>query len=64
MSMPFNWFDIAILLVLALGVQRGRKHGMSFRSDHGRAEVKETIRLADDLMESAIVSATRTGVSR
>lgn len=29
MSMPFNWFDIAILLVLALGVQRGRKHGMS-----------------------------------
>jgi len=29
MNMPFNWFDIAILLVLALGVQRGRKHGMS-----------------------------------
>jgi uncharacterized membrane protein required for colicin V production len=29
MSLPFNWFDIAILLVLALGVQRGRKHGMS-----------------------------------
>ncbi len=27
--MPFNWFDIAILLFLALGIQRGRKHGMS-----------------------------------
>lgn len=27
--MPFNWFDIAILLVLGFGVQRGRKHGMS-----------------------------------
>jgi uncharacterized membrane protein required for colicin V production len=29
MNLPFNWFDIAILLVLALGLQRGRKHGMS-----------------------------------
>lgn len=29
MNLPFNWFDIAILLVLALGVSRGRKHGMS-----------------------------------
>ena len=29
MNMPFNWFDIAILLVLGLGVHRGRKHGMS-----------------------------------
>jgi uncharacterized membrane protein required for colicin V production len=29
MNLPFNWFDIAILLVLGLGVQRGRKHGMS-----------------------------------
>jgi uncharacterized membrane protein required for colicin V production len=29
MSLPFNWFDVAILLVLGLGVQRGRKHGMS-----------------------------------
>ena len=28
-SMPFNWFDIAIILLLGLGVQRGRKHGMS-----------------------------------
>src|SRR5947208_9544599 len=27
--MPFNWFDIAILLFLGLGVSRGRKHGMS-----------------------------------
>lgn len=29
MNLPFNWFDIAIVIVLALGVQRGRKHGMS-----------------------------------
>jgi uncharacterized membrane protein required for colicin V production len=29
MNLPFNWFDIAILLVLGFGVQRGRKHGMS-----------------------------------
>jgi uncharacterized membrane protein required for colicin V production len=29
MNMPFNWFDIAIVLLLGLGVQRGRKHGMS-----------------------------------
>src|SRR5436305_15161795 len=29
MNLPFNWFDIAIVLLLALGVQRGRKHGMS-----------------------------------
>ena len=29
MNLPFNWFDIAILLLLGLGVQRGRKHGMS-----------------------------------
>jgi uncharacterized membrane protein required for colicin V production len=27
--MPFNWFDIGIILFLALGIQRGRKHGMS-----------------------------------
>ena len=27
--MPFNWFDIGIVLFLALGIQRGRKHGMS-----------------------------------
>ena len=29
MALPFNWFDLALLLVLALGVSRGRKHGMS-----------------------------------
>lgn len=29
MGMPFNWFDIAIVLFLGLGIQRGRKHGMS-----------------------------------
>ncbi|HXS68874.1 MAG TPA: CvpA family protein [Candidatus Polarisedimenticolia bacterium] len=29
MNLPFNWFDIAIICVLALGLQRGRKHGMS-----------------------------------
>jgi uncharacterized membrane protein required for colicin V production len=29
MTLPFNWFDIAILVVLGLGVRRGRKHGMS-----------------------------------
>ena len=29
MKLPINWFDIAVLIVLAVGVQRGRKHGMS-----------------------------------
>src|SRR5262249_42758294 len=29
LAMPFNWFDIGIVLFLALGIQRGRKHGMS-----------------------------------
>lgn len=29
MSFHFDWFDIAILLVLVVGLQRGRKHGMS-----------------------------------
>lgn len=29
MNLPFNWFDIALVIVLALGVSRGRKHGMS-----------------------------------
>lgn len=28
-SMPFNWFDIVLLVVLIVGLQRGRKHGMS-----------------------------------
>jgi uncharacterized membrane protein required for colicin V production len=27
--MPFNWFDVAIFVVLAVGVRQGRKHGMS-----------------------------------
>jgi len=27
--MPFNWFDIAIILFIGLGISRGRKHGMS-----------------------------------
>jgi len=29
MNLRLDWFDIAILLVLAWGLQRGRKHGMS-----------------------------------
>lgn len=29
MNLPFNWVDIAVLAVLAFGVHRGRKHGMS-----------------------------------
>jgi uncharacterized membrane protein required for colicin V production len=29
MNLRLDWFDIAVLLVLALGLQRGRKHGMS-----------------------------------
>jgi uncharacterized membrane protein required for colicin V production len=29
MNLPFNWFDIALVIVLALGMSRGRKHGMS-----------------------------------
>ena len=28
-GMPFNWFDIAIILFIGLGISRGRKHGMS-----------------------------------
>ena len=28
-NLPFNWFDVAILGVLFLGVQRGRKQGLS-----------------------------------
>jgi uncharacterized membrane protein required for colicin V production len=27
--LPFNWFDIAVGVVLLIGLQRGRKHGMS-----------------------------------
>lgn len=29
MNLPFNWFDVALPIVLILGIQRGRKHGMS-----------------------------------
>jgi uncharacterized membrane protein required for colicin V production len=28
-NLPFNWFDVAILVMLLLGIHRGRKHGMS-----------------------------------
>jgi|ERR1043166_8169364 hypothetical protein len=28
-NLPFNWFDIAVALVLLVGMQRGRKRGMS-----------------------------------
>ncbi|MFO1488706.1 MAG: CvpA family protein [Verrucomicrobiota bacterium] len=28
-KLPFNWFDIALLMVLFIGIQRGRKNGMS-----------------------------------
>jgi uncharacterized membrane protein required for colicin V production len=28
-NLPFNWFDIALVVVLVMGVQRGRKRGMS-----------------------------------
>jgi uncharacterized membrane protein required for colicin V production len=28
-SLPFNWFDIAVIVILAIGFFRGRKNGMS-----------------------------------
>ena len=28
-NLPFNWFDIAVVVVLGIGFARGRKHGMS-----------------------------------
>src|SRR6266487_669665 len=28
-NLPFNWFDIAVALLLLIGMQRGRKRGMS-----------------------------------
>jgi uncharacterized membrane protein required for colicin V production len=28
-KLPFNWFDFAIVIVLLVGILRGRKHGMS-----------------------------------
>ena len=27
--MPFNWFDFVVLIVLGIGVFRGRQRGMS-----------------------------------
>lgn len=29
MNMPFNWFDVAIFVVLGIGLRQGRKNGMS-----------------------------------
>jgi len=31
-NMPFNWFDVAVVLMLAVGYSRGKKHGMSQES--------------------------------
>lgn len=28
-NIPINWFDLALVIVLGLGIWRGRKHGMS-----------------------------------
>jgi hypothetical protein len=28
-NLPFNWFDVLLVVVLALGIRHGRKHGMS-----------------------------------
>jgi len=28
-KMPFNWFDVAVVVTLGWGIHRGRKHGMS-----------------------------------
>ena len=28
-KIPINWFDLALVVVLLLGIWRGRKHGMS-----------------------------------
>jgi uncharacterized membrane protein required for colicin V production len=28
-TLPFNWFDLVLLIALLMGLQRGRKHGMS-----------------------------------
>jgi uncharacterized membrane protein required for colicin V production len=28
-KLPFNWFDVLILIVVFVGIQRGRKHGIS-----------------------------------
>lgn len=31
-NLPFNWFDVAFVLMLAVGYSRGKKHGMSQES--------------------------------
>lgn len=31
-NLPINWFDIAVVLMLAIGYTRGKKHGMSQES--------------------------------
>src|ERR1051325_8663982 len=28
-QLPFNWFDLAIVIILVVGINIGRKHGMS-----------------------------------
>lgn len=28
-DLPFNWFDVLVFVVLIVGIQRGRKHGLS-----------------------------------
>jgi hypothetical protein len=28
-KLPFNWFDVAIVIVIIVGIQRGRKNGLS-----------------------------------
>ena len=28
-SSPINWFDMVVVITLLLGINRGRKHGMS-----------------------------------
>lgn len=28
-NLPFNWFDIVVVIFILLGINRGRKHGMS-----------------------------------
>ncbi len=29
MNLPFNWFDLVVVVVLIVGLRQGRKHGMS-----------------------------------
>src|SRR5580765_7498716 len=29
MAVPVNWFDLLVVIVILLGINRGRKHGMS-----------------------------------